>query len=169
MCTVAVLLAPLVVAADRRTTRAAAEAAERVPIVAKVPLFAGSSRPVLERLAAAMTAEALPAGQALIREGEPADALWVLAEGSLVVAASTRGTGDPIPDVSAPDVVGEIGVLRGIPRTATVTTRTACTLWRLGAADFLAAVEPERRSLALVGPVAARLARTHPDLADPTS
>lgn len=160
---VALMLSPLVIAVDRRTVEVAGRLAERASLLSRVGLFTGSSRQVLERLAAAAEPAEIPAGHRLIREGDPAEALWVLAEGSLMVTATTS-TAITIPDVSAPDVVGEIGVLRGMPRTATVTARTDCTVWRIAADSFLTAAEPERRSLALLGPLTARLARTHPEL-----
>jgi CRP-like cAMP-binding protein len=114
----------------------------------------------LERLAAAVTVEEVRAGAVLIREGDPADSLWVLVEGRLGVTSTTqRGA---IPDVLAPDVVGELGVLRRSARTATVTTDSPVTLWRLSAGDYLDAVGPERVPLLLLGTANIRLHRTEP-------
>jgi CRP-like cAMP-binding protein len=79
------------------------------------------------------------------------------------VASSSAPAGG-IPDVTAPDVVGEIGVLTGIPRTATVVAASRATVWQLSADDFVAAIEPQRQPLLLLGPSMTRLRRTHPDL-----
>lgn len=165
--TVALLCAPLLVRTDRSTAQRAAQLADRVAVLERLELFAAARRPALERLAAAVTIEEIPAGAVLIRQGEPADALWVLVEGRLAVSSTTqRGT---IPDVTAPDVVGEIGVLRRSPRTATVTTASPVTLWRLSAADYLDAVGPERVPLLLLGTANIRLHRTEPALARGTT
>jgi MFS family permease len=164
---VALLLAPLVVRTDRRTARTAELLSGRVEVLAGLELFDGAGRPVLERLAAAITVEELAPGTVLIREGDPADALWVLADGVLAVSATTQRV--TIPDVTAPDVVGEIGVLRGVRRTATVTAETAATLWRLAADDYVQAVSAERLPLIGLDTVSARLRRTHPQLVSPTT
>jgi MFS family permease len=164
---VALLLAPLVVRTDRRTARTAELLSGRVEVLAGLELFDGAGRPVLERLAAAMTVEELAPGTVLIREGDPADALWVLADGVLAVSATTQRV--TIPDVTAPDVVGEIGVLRGVRRTATVTAETPATLWRLAADDYVQAVSAERLPLIGLDTVSARLRRTHPQLVSPTT
>jgi MFS family permease len=159
---VAVLLAPLVVRTDRRSATTAALLAGRVAVIGRLELFDGAGRSVLERLAAAMTVHELPAGSLLIHEGDAPDALWVLADGRLAVASSTQRTA--IPDVTAPDVVGEIGVLRGVPRTATVTAGTPVTVWRLSAEDYVQAFTPERLPLMGLDTVSVRLRRTHPQL-----
>jgi MFS family permease len=164
----ALALAPLVISIDRRAAGAAAQLDDRVRVLEQVPLFGGASRPVLQRIAAAVSVEEIPAGRILIREGDPADAMWILANGTLAINSRSGDVRHvAIPDVTAPDVVGEIGVLRGIPRTATVTAAGPVRVWRLPAEAFLTATEPEPRSLSLVGPVAARLARTHPKLIAP--
>lgn len=158
----AVLLAPLVVRTDRRTARTADLLAGRVAVLSGLELFQGAGRPALERLAGAIRVQQLPAGTVLIQEGEPADALWVLADGALAVTSSTQR--EAIPEVTAPDVVGEIGVLRGVPRTATVTAATPVTVWRLSAEDYVQSFAPERLPLIGLDTVSVRLGRTHPQL-----
>ena len=55
----------------------------------------------------------------------PAEALYVLAKGEVeVTARGEAGEEQPIRDMTAPCYFGEIGVLEGIPRTATVTAST---------------------------------------------
>jgi CRP-like cAMP-binding protein len=69
----------------------------------------------------------LRAGAVLIRQGEPGDAYYAIADGELdavrdgrVLRRCGRGEG-----------VGEIALLRAIPRTATVIARTAATVYEL--------------------------------------
>nr|WP_233255522.1 MFS transporter [Naasia lichenicola] len=158
---VALALSPLLLRVDRASAARTTLLDHRVRLLEAIRLFAPSSRTVKERLASAMQVAHLAPGDLLIREGDDADALWVLAEGRLSVTSSTAAG---IPDVSAPDVVGEIGVLTSIPRTATVVAATSAIVWRLSAEDFVAAVEPQRQPLLLLGPSMVRLRRTHPDL-----
>jgi CRP-like cAMP-binding protein len=60
---------------------------------------------------------------------------------------------------------GEIGLLRRVPRTATVRTLTPSVLWRIDGADFIDALQSAGVSTSLLSQSAARLARTHPRLA----
>jgi CRP-like cAMP-binding protein len=57
---------------------------------------------------------------------------------------------------------GEIGVLEGIPRTATVTAIEDCRCLRLDADDFLAGVTAGPTPTTLLEDARSRLARTHP-------
>jgi CRP-like cAMP-binding protein len=66
--------------------------------------------------------------------------------------------------MSAPSYFGEIGILRGIPRTATVRTDEPCTLLRIEAADFLDAARGAGISSSLLDRSTNRLARSHPRL-----
>jgi CRP-like cAMP-binding protein len=61
-------------------------------------------------------------GQTLCREGEVGEAMYVLLHGS----AEIRSGSAVLERVGAGDLVGELGVLDGIPRVATVTALTDC-------------------------------------------
>ena len=65
----------------------------------------------------------MPAGEAVIREGDTPDALYVLVDGAAVV---TSGAGGRLNTMAAGDFFGEIGLLKGVPRTATVTSTEPC-------------------------------------------
>ncbi len=76
-------------------------------------------------------------GEVLIREGDRGDRYYVLASGSIRV---TQG-GRFLRDLSAPgDGVGEIALLRDVPRTATVTVTAPVVALALDRPDFLEAV-----------------------------
>jgi CRP/FNR family cyclic AMP-dependent transcriptional regulator len=79
----------------------------------------------IESLAPYMTKRNLAAGQTLVRKGEIADRLYVLAAGELEVTE--------IGKILHPGaVVGEIGVFApDQKRTATIVGRTACSLFEL--------------------------------------
>jgi CRP-like cAMP-binding protein len=144
------LAAPALARMDRT---AAARIAELAPRIA-----------VLERLAAACTEAAVPAGTAIVREGDPADALYVLVSGAVDVTSrgETGGPEQHLRTMPAGSWFGEIGLLEGIPRTATVTTREDCALLRMDGDAFLDALTAGPMTGALVEDARTRLARTHP-------
>ncbi|HEY8729987.1 MAG TPA: cyclic nucleotide-binding domain-containing protein, partial [Acidothermaceae bacterium] len=155
---------PALVKADRESATAVARLAPRVQLLGALDLFTGASNSVLERLATAAVEQQSPAGTVIIREGDDADALWILVSGTLAVeAVGMDGPGDQaveLPDVEAPSYVGELGLLRRAPRSATVTTKSDSTLLRIDGTEFLNALEAAPPSVSLKTLAAVRLART---------
>ncbi len=72
----------------------------------------------------------------MLREGEPGDRYYVIVEGKLAIEREGRQLGVRCRG----DGVGEIALLRAIPRTATVTAAAPVTLYALDREPFLAAV-----------------------------
>lgn len=89
----------------------------KVELLKRVPLFAGCSKAELRRLATSTDELALPEGRVLVREGRPGHEFFVLVDGTVRVAKGGR----TLAELGAGDWVGEIALLTGAPRTATVT------------------------------------------------
>ena len=126
--------------------------------LARVSLFAGLAPPELARVRAVATEVGLPAGATLIAEGDPGDALYLVLEGSLAV--STRaGTGElPVTTVGPGAVQGEIAVLEGGVRRATVRAVTPARLLRIGRDDLFDVMAREPAIIrSLAATVAGRL------------
>jgi MFS family permease len=77
-------------------------------------------------------------GQVIIRQGDPADRFYVIGEGAVEVTQVTDG-GAPVVlrRMGEGEGFGEIGLLSGSPRTATVTAVGRGTLVALDGPDFL--------------------------------
>ena len=157
---IALLGLPALLRADRTSARVAARLRPRVSLLSRLDLLTDADRATLERLAAVAEEVEVPAGGIVIRQGEPADALWVLLRGELAVCITAAGSAPrELAPVTAPGYVGEVGLLKGIPRTATVRASQDSTLLRIGGADFLAAMEAGLPSPSLLAVAGARLAR----------
>ncbi len=127
-----------------------------VALLEELDLFAGAPRSALELLAAAGQRRTAHIGDVLIRQGDEPDAIWLLASGRLGVVAD----GVPMPDVTAPGYVGEIGVLHGTARSATVTVLDPADVVRIDAADFRATADMSSASPSLLSMAGERLERT---------
>jgi hypothetical protein len=101
-----------------------------------LPIFAPLGAPVLEALARSLEPVHVEAGATVIREGEAGDRFYIVADGELAV--SMRG--EQVGLLCRGDCFGEIALLRDVPRTATVTARTAAQLDALGKVAFVSAV-----------------------------
>jgi CRP-like cAMP-binding protein len=87
----------------------------------KLPSVRALSRPAQARALALMQERRLVAGERLFSEGEPAEHLFlVLAGGLLVTAAPADGELLPLGKVHAGEVIGEMGMLDFSSRSATV-------------------------------------------------
>jgi Cyclic nucleotide-binding domain len=134
-----------VIAARRWARLARLEAGAAIPerafaLLRHVPLFAPLSIAALENLSRRLAEVPVPAGEAVVREGEPGDRFYMIAAGEFDVTC-TRGEFRPLCDG---DVFGEIALLRDVPRTATVTARTDAVVFALDRDAFLTAVNGHR-------------------------
>jgi MFS family permease len=94
-----------------------------------------------EALAAALERVELPAGSTLFSAGDQGDRLYILSEGAIEIDLPTGTKVE-----HAPAFVGEIALLRDVPRTATVRVVAASTFWTLDGEHFLDAVAGHSRS-----------------------
>lgn len=155
---------PLVIA-DRQSAAAVAALQPRIALLQALDLFAALPRPALEELARCIEEVQAEPDKVLIREGDPADALWVLLGGQVdVMSKGSSEQPQKLPSLEPVSYFGEIGLLRGVPRTATVRTAEPSTLYRIPADCFLEAVQGGRASSSLLAMANTRLARTHPRL-----
>jgi CRP-like cAMP-binding protein len=89
----------------------------------------------------ALTVVAVEPGAVVIRQGDPADRFYVISSGEVeVTQTATDGSRHVLRRMGPDQVFGEIGLLTGAPRSATVTVTVPTTLLALEAADFLALV-----------------------------
>jgi MFS family permease len=107
-----------------------------IALLRSLPLFADLPAPALEGLAGALTPAEAPAGAVLIRQGDPGDAYYAIAAGELDV----RQDGHLLNRCGRSEGVGEIALLRAIPRSATVVAHTGATIYKLDREPFLTAV-----------------------------
>jgi MFS family permease len=100
------------------------------------PVFAPVLPVAIERLAAKLEPITVPVGTTVVHEGDEGDRVYLVADGRLEVSANGRA----LDVLETGELFGEMALLRGQPRSATVTALEDVTLYGLGKEEFLAAV-----------------------------
>ncbi|HEX3329116.1 MAG TPA: cyclic nucleotide-binding domain-containing protein [Gaiellales bacterium] len=123
--------------------------------LASVPLFAGLGKRELKKVAGAATVAHVPAGQHVVREGFTAEAFYVILEGE------ARATGTPVRShLGAGDFCGEMGLLDGSTRSASILAETDVTAVKLPRKEFLDLVDRHAEiARGLLSDLAARVRR----------
>lgn len=104
-----------------------------------VPMFSDFSRRHLTRLAADTDVLTFDPGEALVREGEPGETLFVVLSGQAKVARGSRRVGVVMPG----DFFGELSAIDGGPRTASVIAETPVAVLRLFRRTLLSLIQEE--------------------------
>ena len=107
---------------------------ERLEELGSVPLFRSSSKRELEKIARAADEVVVEAGRVLVTQGEIGRECYVIVDGEAAVSRD----GHEIARLGHGQPIGELAVLDGGPRTATVTALTDLHLLVLGQREFSA-------------------------------
>jgi putative peptide zinc metalloprotease protein len=111
--------------------RIRASSAEREGL-ASLPFFKGLEPSELDRIVPRLVAMRVPAGAEVFREGDPGDRYYVIREGTAEVSSS----GKVLARLGPGTGFGELALITGRPRTATVTALSDLSLASLGRKDF---------------------------------
>ena len=136
---VGVLCPVLAVAAWRRLRRLdryIGVVDKEIELLHSVPMLQPLPLPAIEQLARGLEPVHVFAGQAVFRQGDPADRFYVIEKGR----AEVIGDGRLVATLGSGEGFGEIGLLRRVPRTATVRAATDLELYALRCDRFLPVV-----------------------------
>ena len=106
-------------------------------VLKKVPLFAGLDDRELGQIAATMRERRFSPGDTVTQEGAGGAGFFIVEEGEAEVSVDgeQRGT------IGAGDYFGEIALLTGSDRTATITAKSEMVCWGMTPWDFRPLVE----------------------------
>jgi CRP-like cAMP-binding protein len=127
------------------------------PVLASIPIFQGLSKRHLRQVAGIAGVANYMEGASMVREGEPGDTFYVVLTGQAKVVVRNRTVNRIVPG----DHFGEISLLDGEPRSASVVSETPMTLITVGRKSFqkLLKSDPEL-SMAMLKSLARRLRET---------
>jgi cyclic nucleotide-binding protein len=140
----------------RRSADRDAAAEEHIEILRRNLLFAPLPLTALDRLAEGMSPCSFAPGEVVMRKGEPGEHYVLIADGEVDVSDE----GKALVTLGPGDGLGEIALLRRVPRTATATARTSVTGYAIDAPAFLAAVAGPAAAAAAEAMVTDRLERS---------
>jgi CRP/FNR family cyclic AMP-dependent transcriptional regulator len=124
-------------------------------------LFAGLGPEALQTIARTLRVRHFRRGEVLFHEGDPGDALFIVASGAIkVVVPSDEGEEAILATLRRGDFLGELALLDGAPRSASAIALEATDTLTLPRAQFraLASMEPAIRD-ALLAALARELRR----------
>ena len=113
-----------------------------IGLLRSMSLFAPLPPPTLEVLARALHLVEVPAGTVVIRQGDPGDLFYAIADGEVEVIRD----GDRVAVLGRGDGFGELALLLDRPRNATVRTLTDSRLYTLSPDEFVPAVTGHPRA-----------------------
>ncbi len=116
-----------------------------IELLARVPLFEGLSRAHLGRVASLAEHTTYNAGRVIVKKDEPGRAFYVIVDGTAKVVKGKIVTARREAELGPGDFFGELSLLDGDPRVATVIAATPLTTIRIERAAFrhLLREEPE--------------------------
>ena len=120
----------------RRLDRYIGELDKEIALLHGVHMLQPLPLPAIEHLARGLEPIQVPAGQAVFRQGDPADRFYVIETGR----ADVVGDSHLVTTLGPGDGFGEIALLRRVPRTATVRAATDLALQALTCDRFLPVV-----------------------------
>ena len=105
---------------------------ERISLLGRAWLFSACSDDELERIAALASPRSASVGDELTRQGDEGDEFFVVIDGDAVASID----GDPVGELGPGSFFGEMALIDGGERTATVTASTDMQLLVLDRHDF---------------------------------
>jgi CRP/FNR family cyclic AMP-dependent transcriptional regulator len=134
---------------------------EKLDLLSRIPLFSGLDQRRLQRVGMLADEVDVPAGKRLMRQGESGSEMMVIISGSVAVERD----GQRLNTLGAGDFFGEIALLDGGPRTATVTAEEPSRLLVVTHREFHSLLDefPEVAGQVLTA-LAHRIRRLEPDV-----
>lgn len=106
---------------------------DQAALVRRVSLFSGLEDDEVERLAASVTRRRFESGQVVFEKDDPGDSMFLVVEGLLAVLVPVEGRSEPlrVGHLGGGDFFGEMSLLTGEPRSATVCAVTDALVFEI--------------------------------------
>lgn len=110
---------------------------ELTEIIRNIPLFSGLSREDIAKILGKLEEKAFAAGATIFSQGEKGDSFYIIQSGAVqVVLESEGGRSESIAVLGPQECFGEMALLSGESRSATIIAVKDATVWRLSREDW---------------------------------
>jgi CRP/FNR family transcriptional regulator, cyclic AMP receptor protein len=134
-------------------------------LLRRVPMFAEIEPAKLKLLAFMSERVGFDPGKPLMRQGDPADAAYLIIDGYAEVMVETPAGSIIVATPGPNEIVGEMGILCDVPRNATVRARDRVVALRISKEPFMRMVrEFPTMAVSIMQELADRLAATNTQL-----
>lgn len=138
---------------------------DEVELLRKVPLFSGVQPAKLKLLAFTSDRMVFTPGQELMRQGDVGDAAYLILSGEADIIIDSANGPLKVAQIGKNDFAGEMAILRGVPRSATVVAINEVTTLKITKEAFLQMLEDTPRiALEVLRVLTQRLEATTIDL-----
>ncbi len=129
--------------------------------LASISIFSELSKKELRKISRLMTELSVDSGRVLIRQGDPGREFMIIRSGTAEVIRN----GDKVADVGPGDFMGELAVLSGAPRNASVIATSDMVIEALNRREFMSLLDenPKIAKKILLGAVTRLHAAEQPD------
>jgi CRP-like cAMP-binding protein len=110
---------------------------DEVQMLRRVPMFAGVAPKLLKLLAFTSDRVSYAEGEVLFRQGDPSDSAYVILNGTAEVVTDSPKGPIRVAELGSNAIVGEIGILCDVARTATVQAVDPVEALRIGKDQFI--------------------------------
>ena len=138
---------------------------EEFELLRRVPIFAEIEPAKLKLLAFMSERVGFDSGKLLMRQGDPADAAYLIIEGDVEVVLETPAGQFVVATIGANEIVGDMGILGNSPRAATVRAKDRVIALRISKDPFMRMVrEFPNMAVSIMRELAQRLDSTNHQL-----
>ena len=102
--------------------------AKAVKILKKIPVLQGLIDVEYQRVLAMSSSTVVKKGETLFRQGDDGDSMFILLSGEIEINVEGIGT---VHVMKAGEILGEIGLVKKVPRTASAVIKEDCVLLQL--------------------------------------
>ncbi len=121
---------------DRRERKKRRELEKRFTALSQVEILKPFTKEELETIAEGLSYAPFAASEVITRQGAVAHWLYIVISGTAEVRVNADGVQRTVAKVEAPGFVGEMGLMTGEPRLATVVAQTPVECYRLDKETF---------------------------------